>query len=261
MTEIKNFDKKVLDYLVNAFQNKKLAHAYLFVDQNNDIAKNTAYQLTSEIFADDKLERIVAGNHPDFVLLDFFDKSIKIDDIRMLKTELGKSPIEENQRVFVINHAENLTLNSANALLNLLEEPVAAVTTILITDNQSEILPTIISRTQIVNFTENDVQVDIENGTEITNLAQKLGEQLINFDVNSILTAKEVKDLVDGNQQEQYFLQELLDFADRNITANHQIDPNSYLMQQVLNIKQMRQQNVSFFNLLNYLIIQMKESR
>lgn len=256
-------NEKVYQELKNAFLSNKLGHAYLFVDPSDELALNTSYALAQEIFNEKSLDRIRDLNHPDFALLDFGDKTIKIDEIRGLKQELSKSPMEASQRVFVINHAENLTLNSANALLNLLEEPVASVVTILIVKNQSQILPTIKSRTQIVNFAQDEMNVnpDLENASEIRSLAAKFAEQLVNFDPNSILTAKEIQMAAPENAIQQYFFNSLADFADDKLHQNQQINQYTYLLRQILVANQMRQQNVSFINVLNYIIIQMKESR
>lgn len=92
-----------------------------------------------------------------------------IDQVRPLKEELAKSPVESSRRFFFINEAQKLTLSAANGLLNLLEEPIAPVVTILITNNSDQILPTIRSRTQIINFDNGEkpdgkTAVLLENG-------------------------------------------------------------------------------------------------
>lgn len=79
-------------------------------------------------------------------------QSIKIDDIRPLVHEFAKSGTESSQRVFIIERAEMMTVSAANSILKFIEEPVGNMVIILLTENRSLILPTIISRTQVVEF-------------------------------------------------------------------------------------------------------------
>ena len=74
-------------------------------------------------------------------------KNISIKSIRNLKKffELSSHTIDGN-KVILINNAESLTLNAANALLKILEEPPENSYIILTTENISSLLPTIVSR-------------------------------------------------------------------------------------------------------------------
>ena len=162
MIDLSNVGKKQTQFLKRAYDQKKLAHSYLFVDSDEARALNTAYWLaclfncTGENKPDGSCQncrQILSGNHPDVLLVAPDGKqTLGIDQIRPLKEELAKSPVESTRRFFFINEAQKLTLAAANGLLNLLEEPVAPVVTILITNNSDQILPTVRSRTQIINF-------------------------------------------------------------------------------------------------------------
>ncbi|QBO36569.1 DNA polymerase III subunit delta' [Periweissella cryptocerci] len=79
-------------------------------------------------------------------------QTIKIDDIRPLVHEFAKSGTESSQRVFIIERAEMMTNSAANSILKFIEEPIGNMIIILLTENRSLILPTIISRTQVVEF-------------------------------------------------------------------------------------------------------------
>lgn len=97
-------------------------------------------------------QRILSHNHPDVVVLSTDARSLKVDDVRGLKAELTKSGVEGQQRVFVIQQAEKMTPGAANSLLKFYEEPVAGATIILTTTAKNQLLPTILSRAQIINF-------------------------------------------------------------------------------------------------------------
>lgn len=97
-------------------------------------------------------QRILSHNHPDVVVLATDARSLKVDDVRGLKAELTKSGVEGQQRVFVIQDAEKMTPGAANSLLKFYEEPVAGAVIILTTAAKNQLLPTILSRAQIINF-------------------------------------------------------------------------------------------------------------
>jgi DNA polymerase-3 subunit delta' len=62
------------------------------------------------------------------------------------------TPFESSHRVFVLERADTMNDEAANALLKTLEEPPPYVVLLLLTDNPSQVLPTISSRCQPVRF-------------------------------------------------------------------------------------------------------------
>ncbi|MBN1894022.1 hypothetical protein JW906_05985 [bacterium] len=76
---------------------------------------------------------------------------IGIDQIRQLKQET-RLRIAKGARVIVLSHAEEMTVSAANSLLKLLEEPPFGTYLVLTTENPSRILPTILSRCQMLRF-------------------------------------------------------------------------------------------------------------
>lgn len=89
-----------------------------------------------------------AGNNPDFTIVEPEEKSkiIKIDQIRELKQFIETSSHAFGRRIILIDSAENLNINAANALLKGLEEPPADVIFLLLSDRPKSVLPTISSR-------------------------------------------------------------------------------------------------------------------
>ncbi|MHC9536606.1 DNA polymerase III subunit delta' [Dellaglioa sp. BT-FLS60] len=141
----------------------QLAHAYLFAGQEGVGKTELAQWIAMRLFctADEsqkpcgicaECQRILSGNHPDVVVVKPEGQSIKVDQIRFLKSEFSKSGVEGNKKVFIIEKAESMTASAANSLLKFLEEPVGNVTAFLLTENKNQILPTIQSRCQLVNF-------------------------------------------------------------------------------------------------------------
>ncbi|OYW66757.1 MAG: hypothetical protein B7Z25_07510 [Aerococcus viridans] len=80
--------------------------------------------------------------------------AIKIDQVRELKHRMSMSSTEGNHQIFVIHEAEKMTTGAANSLLKFIEEPYENMHIFLITSNQDALLPTILSRCQMIHFPE-----------------------------------------------------------------------------------------------------------
>jgi DNA polymerase-3 subunit delta' len=141
-------------------ENKNIPHAFLFYGQEGVGKKLVAKEFAKHLFCEHgsacgecnpciKLER---GSHPDLILIEG-DNSIGIDQSRMLSKEICEYPYESEKRVIIIDQAETLTREAANALLKTLEEPPPYNHFFLITSAEKEIPPTIRSRCNRVFFT------------------------------------------------------------------------------------------------------------
>lgn len=79
---------------------------------------------------------------------------IKITSIRDIRRKSSLSLYEKGKRVIIIMSAEKMNEEASNALLKTLEEPLQNTSLILTTSNKDALLPTIISRCQLVRFDE-----------------------------------------------------------------------------------------------------------
>jgi DNA polymerase-3 subunit delta' len=79
---------------------------------------------------------------------------IRIGSIRNLRKKLSMSQGICGHRVIIVSRAEEMTTESANAFLKTLEEPHDNVTIILTTSRKEMLLPTILSRCQVIHFSE-----------------------------------------------------------------------------------------------------------
>ena len=79
-------------------------------------------------------------------------RSIKVDQVRYLKSEFSKSGLEGNRKVFIIQDVEKMTTSAANSLLKFIEEPNGSITAFLLSSHANQILPTIVSRCQVVEM-------------------------------------------------------------------------------------------------------------
>src|SRR4029077_14344419 len=99
--------------------------------------------------------KINSGSHLDVMTISVEDEAaqIKIGQIRRILGMLDLKPFEGRNKVFIIDPADLLNAEAANALLKGLEEPPANTFFLLITVNVHELLLTVRSRCQVYNFT------------------------------------------------------------------------------------------------------------
>jgi DNA polymerase-3 subunit delta' len=77
---------------------------------------------------------------------------LRVEQMRQIEKEANFRPFEGKARVFLIDEADKLNDASANALLKVLEEPPGTSHLILITARPAMLLPTILSRCQMIRF-------------------------------------------------------------------------------------------------------------
>ena len=90
------------------------------------------------------------NNHPDLHIIDKNGASIKIKSSHEILKEAFNKPYRMRRKVFLIRDAESMTLEAANALLKILEEPPEYVTFILTSSNPTAIPETVLSRCQVI---------------------------------------------------------------------------------------------------------------
>ena len=157
---------KQLGLLERARQANRLAHAYIFAGPAQVGKKTIARKLAQSMLCETNnacgscatCKTFLAGSNPDYIEITSSD-AIKIESIRDLAYKMALKPYSGKHKIAVIDDSHNLTIEAANSLLKLLEEPKDHTFLILITDNPHRLLPTISSRAQKINFgqVEDDV--------------------------------------------------------------------------------------------------------
>ncbi|MFN3976391.1 MAG: DNA polymerase III subunit [Aquificaceae bacterium] len=97
-----------------------------------------------------KVYLYLRGDHPDFVYLAPEKAEIKIDQIRGVKDFAYLTPALSKKKVIFVEPAEAMNPYAQNALLKVLEEPTEDTHFILITNQIQKILPTVISRSFLI---------------------------------------------------------------------------------------------------------------
>ena len=106
---------------------------------------------------------LVFASHPDFLTFppDGPLRQIGIPQMRLLKERAQYKPLTGSRRVFLIDQADRAGEQAANSLLKTLEEPPDHLILIMTAENVYDLLPTIRSRSVILNFsplTNEDMQ-------------------------------------------------------------------------------------------------------
>lgn len=184
----------------NALKNNKVFHAYLLSGQAGtpllEISKFLAKSLICKNrnpFACDSCSncsRINNEVYGDLIIIDGKKEPIKKELIHKIEEEFSKTSLEKSGiKIYIINLIENMTLDSVSVLLKFLEEPTENTYAFLTTENEFRVLPTILSRTQIVHFNSVDKKLLIEKSLE-EGVSANDAELLSNF-YNDSSTIKE----------------------------------------------------------------------
>jgi len=96
--------------------------------------------------------KIQSGSHPDIIEIKPSGRFIKIAQIRGLRHTISMKPLEAKWRVVIIRDAQLMNPSASNALLKTLEEPPERTVLILIAEQNSDLLPTVISRCKSIRF-------------------------------------------------------------------------------------------------------------
>lgn len=153
-------NKAAILNIENSLVSGNLSHAYLFCGPGNVGKTKAGLHFAKMLLCTGEnplgcvdcasCKLFEKGNHPDFFQLD--NKSVLVDEVRTLVSSLDLKPYMGKGKVALISHTEGLTNQALNSFLKTLEEPTSNTTIILTTENQKNLLPTIVSRSRIINF-------------------------------------------------------------------------------------------------------------
>lgn len=144
---------------------QQLSHAYLFAGGFGNF--EMALWLSQALFCENPQNavepcgvcracRLIASNDfADLHLVEPDGQTIRTAQIRELTEVFSQSGYEGERKVIIISEADKMHPSAANALLKSIEEPESEVYIFLLTSNENRILPTILSRTQVIKFNKN----------------------------------------------------------------------------------------------------------
>jgi DNA polymerase-3 subunit delta' len=156
--------KWAVELLKQALASGRVAHAYLltgppqigkrslalnFARALNCLSDNNGTKPCGQCLA---CHKIAHGSHPDVQVIEGEGGTLKIDQMRTLRHEAALSPLEGRWKVYIVRQMEQATAEAANCLLKTLEEPPSNVILMLTASQAEALLPTIVSRCQVLNL-------------------------------------------------------------------------------------------------------------
>lgn len=103
------------------------------------------------------------------------ETSIGIDEVRQIQFFLSRKPTQSDHNTVVIHQAHLLTQPAQHALLKTLEEPPGNSLIYLVTSTPDSLLPTILSRVQIIKSPPTTYSTNLTHTTNILKRLQKAG--------------------------------------------------------------------------------------
>lgn len=158
---------RVRDFLRTSVKGGRVTHAYLFVGPSGSNKTMAAYALAQALMcpkgpdgprggqcgACDACGRIMRKKHPD---VHYYAPAgvngYLVEQVREIVADTVLAPIMASKKVYILDRVDLLGTSAANAFLKTLEEPPADVVLILLGRTRESVLPTILSRCQVVPF-------------------------------------------------------------------------------------------------------------
>lgn len=264
----------------NSLKNKTLSHAYLLVGNPGTPIYEVASFLAKSILCDEPNPlacnncitclRIDSDNYPDIIKLDGSKGTIKKEDVLNIESRFEKTAFESKGiMIYIINIVENMTVEAVNSILKFIEEPESEIYAFLTTNNINNVLPTIVSRCQVLTLKSVDRNKVIQEAINFE--IDKEDAELLSYFYND---GELIYDLINNEEEsENYFeaksaLKGLLDWMEngnyRDVIYYNQkeiiplikskeelrffVDLLSEVFEDILNIKSNRQIHLTSYD-------------
>ena len=289
--KLKAWQPDQFDRFVRILEQDQLNHAYLFSGFFG--SSEMAQFLAKSLFCTEKVgvlpcekcrncKLIEQEEFPDVTLIKPVNQVIKTERIRELVGQFSQAGIESQQQVFIIEQAEKMHPNAANSLLKVIEEPQSEVYIFFLTSDEEKILPTIRSRTQIFHFKKQEEKLILlleqmglvkkkatllaqfsQSRIEAEKLANQASfwtlvdesERLLNWLLvkkkESYLQVAKLANLADDKEKQDQVLRILEVLCGQDLLQARV----RVILQDLLEARKMWQANVSFQNVMEYLIL------
>ena len=154
-------NRETKDYFSAVIEKDSLSHAYVIEGPAGSGRHTLAVGIACEL-SPAAARKIRDGNCPDVSLISHEEnrKTIGIEAVRTLKEASALAPNELEIKYFIIEEADTMTVQAQNAFLKLLEEPPRDMYMMLLCENSSALLPTVLSRAPLIRmqiFTEDEL--------------------------------------------------------------------------------------------------------
>ena len=228
----------VYQTLYNALNKGSVSHCYIFAGPQGTSRMETAILLAQSLVCEHRDDvfaceecmtctRVANGAYADLIVIDGKNSPIKIEAVEKLQKQFSQTALEKaGRKIFIINNCENITLKAANSLLKFIEEPFNNITGIFITTRLDNVLPTIVSRCQPLNFkpvsTTGFYQYALDNGID------ELSAHLLSRMVQSAEEITETANSDSFTTAKIYFMEFMHEYLDDPRSAILYIQDNAF---------------------------------
>lgn len=151
---------RVREFFRATIESGRVSHAYLLTGPAGSNKTSAAYAFAQAILCEkngcgecDDCVRALRRRHPD---VHYYApegaQGYLVEQIREIVSDVSLAPIRAKRKVYILDRVDLLGTQAANAFLKTLEEPVSGVVFILLGRTREGVLPTIVSRCQVVPF-------------------------------------------------------------------------------------------------------------
>lgn len=192
---------------INAIKNNKLSHAYIIETHGYSNSYELALSFAKYILCPfnysnyDKCKNcfqcktIDKNEFIELKILEADGQWIKKSQLDELQSDFSKKTLVGNKKIYIIKFADKLNASSSNSLLKFLEEPEEGIIAILIVENVSMLLNTIVSRCQIISLKNNDSFSNLNTIEILAEILKTKREEKIEF-IESENSSQKVNDTI-----------------------------------------------------------------
>ena len=233
-------DNKITVYekiISNIVSKNIYSQAYIIVSSDFNIASNLAIELAKVLICPysyakkcnkcNICQRISSGNFSELKIINPENRNIRKEWIIEIRNLFQTNSVEGKNQVYIINQAELLNSASANSILKFLEEPDSNTIAIFTTTNLDKMIPTIVSRCQILRVDESkklmdgvleDYSITVDNKDELLEIYDKIESgdvELINYKESIIKQYNEKENFKKLLEFGLLFYEDLLNYHDQ----------------------------------------------
>ena len=152
---------QVRDSLRTSVASGRVSQAYLFCGPAGSGKSQAAFALAKALLCakggDDTCDichRIERRKHPDvhFYQPESANGQYLVEQVRDVVSDVTLAPIQADKKIYILGRIDRMSDSAANAFLKTLEEPPEDAVLILLASSRESVLPTIVSRCQVVPF-------------------------------------------------------------------------------------------------------------
>lgn len=186
----------------------------------------------------------IKQDNPEILILD--DEKIGIAQVKQLIKHLSTKSFRNTPKSAVILNGNNISLDAQNALLKTLEEPSGESVILIGIEAENKLLPTILSRCQIIN---------------LSNSASHLSGGNVNIEDLTNSSLEDRFALIEKIADKEKFLEDFI-FSYRKMLQNPDVSsystPRVKFLEELLQAQIWKASNVNIRTILEYLMLQLK---